>query len=321
MRSFPHTASQDRRRREARARFSRNLLAVLLAALLNIALFGLLYLQSEKTLPALPTQRSMSLKLVPKKKPPKVIEDPKAKGQIVELQEPRKEEIPKDSRYLSQFNTKVDKETKARPQPRATPKKASRPAKRRAEKPQEKKTKPAKPKERAAERSVLFKKPGPRPLTATHSVEALAENSAQLAATDVFVSDDALLDVHTLGDRTNLNSRRFRYWDFFHRVRNQVKNQWRPNEVYQRRDPTWNVYQRQNRLTVVRVVLDDEGYVISIRQARKSGLPFLDEEAIRAFSAAGPFANPPRGLADETGRIAFNFGFYLELNGGVGGMW
>jgi TonB family protein len=168
---------------------------------------------------------------------------------------------------------------------------------------------------------VLFQKPGPRPLRPSETAEELADTSQRLAAADVFVSDDALLDVNEYGERTNLNSRRFKYWDFFHRVRTQVKQQWRPNDVYRRRDPAWSIYQRQNRLTVLHVVLDDDGNVVNVKRARKSGLPFLDEEAVRAFTAAGPFLNPPRGLVDERGRIVFNFGFYLELNSGVGGTW
>jgi hypothetical protein len=175
----------------------------------------------------------------------------------------------------------------------------------------------------AAERSVLYQRPGSGPVLPTGSAAELADVSANLVGDGLYVagvaSDDALLDVPDEGDRTSLNTRGFRYWDFFHRVREQVKQHWAPNEEYQRRDPTWSIYQRQNRLTVVRVVLDGQGNVVSVARVRKSGLTFLDDEAVRAFQASGPFLNPPAGLADESGRIVFNFGFYLEMDGSFGG--
>ena len=36
-----------------------------------------------------------------------------------------------------------------------------------------------------------------------------------------------------------------------------------------------------------------------------------------AFRKAQPFANPPRGLANDRGEIGFMFGFYLEVGSGL----
>jgi outer membrane biosynthesis protein TonB len=49
---------------------------------------------------------------------------------------------------------------------------------------------------------------------------------------------------------------------------------------------------------------------------RGSGVDFLDDEAIRAFTAAAPFPNPPSVLRGDDGNITFNFGFYFEIDGG-----
>jgi len=300
-------ATQDRRTRGARL-----LLALLLALLANGGLLTLLVLQSEAELIDLPAPSAMRVRLTPEEPP---APETKLEGQVVEIEPPKRQERPDEARYLAQFDSRVETETKARPRPDRKPAKARRPPA-----PPRPEAKPeAAP--RAAERSILFQKPGARPLRPSEGAEDLAEAAEALASTDVFVSDDALLDVNEVGERTNLNARQFRYWDFFQRVRQRVKEQWRPNEAYQRRDPTWSIYQRQNRLTVLQVVLDRDGNVVTARQVRKSGLGFLDDEALRAFTSAGPFANPPAGLADESGRIVFNFGFYLELNGGMGGFW
>ena len=300
-------ARTDTERRQA---WRRALIAVLLTLLLNAGLFTLLYVQAEKALPDLRVKHPMEVSLL-REEPDEVKE---LEGQVVDLEPPEQEEIPKESRYLSQFNTRVDKEQKARPSPGARKQRKPRPKV--AERPT--RPSPEEPAERTVnKKSILFKRPGPRPLRPSSSAAEMADASMQLANADVFVSDDALLDVTNTGDRTLLNSRRFRYWDFFHRVRERVREHWRPNDAYRRRDPTWSVYQRQNRLTVLRVVLDDEGRITTLSKSRKSGLEFLDDEAVRAFAASGPFENPPKGLADDTGRIVFTFGFYLDTDGGI----
>jgi TonB family protein len=47
--------------------------------------------------------------------------------------------------------------------------------------------------------------------------------------------------------------------------------------------------------------------------ADKSGVSFLDDEAINAFRLAQPFPNPPQGLVDENQLITFHFGFHFEI--------
>ena len=126
---------------------------------------------------------------------------------------------------------------------------------------------------------------------------------------------DHLPDVEP-GERTVLNSDSYRYADFFYAVKRAVERQWRPSDLYLRRDPTGQVYGVKDRYTVLRVELDRSGKVLSIITSRPSGLDFMDEEARRAFRDAQPFANPPLGLADADGKIRFEFGFYFEITGG-----
>ena len=125
---------------------------------------------------------------------------------------------------------------------------------------------------------------------------------------------DHLPDVEP-GDRTVLNSDSYRYADFFYAVKRAVERQWRPSDLYLRRDPTGQVYGVKDRYTVLRVELDRNGKVLSLVTSRPSGLDFMDEEARRAFRDAQPFVNPPLGLADADGKIRFEFGFYFEITG------
>jgi hypothetical protein len=126
-----------------------------------------------------------------------------------------------------------------------------------------------------------------------------------------FASDDYVSDVDKEGDSNLLNTVPFKFAGFFERVKERVKEQWDPNRVYQLRDPTGQLYGHKDRLTVLHITLDSGGNVLETNLETKSGLKFLDDEAVRAFWAAGPFVNPPRGLLDADGKIKFDFGFAL----------
>ena len=138
-----------------------------------------------------------------------------------------------------------------------------------------------------------------------HNMQALAGSPG---------SDDYLPDVDDEGDTNLLNTRKFRYLDFFQRVRERVRDEWNPAQVWQSHDPSGKRYGVRDRLTVVRVRLDPQGAVKGLRVQKPSGLSFLDDEATRAFSAGGPYQNPPAGLLNEQGEVEFQFGFMFEIS-------
>ncbi len=138
-----------------------------------------------------------------------------------------------------------------------------------------------------------------------HNLQALAGSPG---------SDDYLPDVDKDGDTNLLNTRKFRYWDFFQRVRKRVRTEWDPAGAWRSRDPTGKRYGVRDRLTVVRVRLQADGSLKDIQVDKRSGLGFLDDEARRAFVAGGPYPNPPRGLINPNGVVEFKFGFMFEIN-------
>jgi TonB family protein len=118
------------------------------------------------------------------------------------------------------------------------------------------------------------------------------------------------------GDFTALNSRKWKYATFFNRMKRQVAQNWHPDQVYLRRDPTGNIYGTRDRLTILSVSLKPDGAVAKIYVAKQSGVDFLDEEAMRAFREAQPFPNPPAGLVDaRSNLITFSFGFHFGIGG------
>ena len=270
----------------------------------------------------------------------------KIKGQVVDIPQPAVERIPEEARFLSKWNTAVEHEQKARnrgarkrnaeeapPQPPVPP---QPPRKAGAEVARDN------PDGREALKPAGTDKPGggvrlpagtkggpagPANDATLHGLGGLdklllptIDGSGRVAGRNVRgltggdVSDDAMVGVQDEGEGTLVNSRSFKYWDFFQRVKERVRSEWSPAEVFRSRDPYGKVYGTKDRLTVLGIQLDADGKVVRLEVIRESGLPFLDEEAKRAFREAGPFVNAPHGLADDKGRIAFNFGFLLELS-------
>jgi TonB family protein len=124
-------------------------------------------------------------------------------------------------------------------------------------------------------------------------------------------SVDHLDDINE-GDETSLNAKGWVHATFFNRLKRTVAQNWDPSSVMRRRDPNGSRFGSKPRITEVRVALTKTGALAKIVVVSSSGLPELDDEAVRAFHAAAPFVNPPGQLVNSDGLIVFAFGFYLE---------
>lgn len=113
---------------------------------------------------------------------------------------------------------------------------------------------------------------------------------------------------------TRLNAWRWRYATFFNRVADRIRREWEGGKVLASNDPTGHVYGFETRLTVVQVTLDKVGNVVAVAVAEHSGALALDDEAVRAFKEAGPFANPPPQLFKGEERFTFLFGFNVSYD-------
>ncbi len=295
----------------------------------------------ERSLDIKKRKRVVRVSMRPRRRPaakpkPKAKPEPKVTGQVVSVRAPEREVKPnRRAKYLSEHNTRTKKEVKARPNRRrrkragvASPKKSKvQSAKSRSRKetattktePKKQQELPRKVKKRAkapdgqvrpktsllrAERSVAL----------SPTVDKRAALANIQAITGGSFSDDALLDVKEEGKETLLNSNKFRHWAFFDTVKQRVRKYWRPAKVYRRRDPTGKVYGIKDRLTVLKVTLNQTGKLKRLTTVRNSGVDFLDAEARRALRKAAPFINPPTGLVNPHGAIVFQFGFLFEIS-------
>ncbi|HUS65554.1 MAG TPA: TonB family protein [Kofleriaceae bacterium] len=310
----------------------------------------------------------------------KAIEKPPVNGQVVEITRPQVELPPDQARYLSEYDSRADKQTVARgstekmverPSPKEMPATAT-------ETPPDQKEATAKEVEKqiaAVQPPGKAQGPGSAPTTLSMRGPGTSQESPAIERTSVgdktgelAMSEDGYaakkgqggdlsrateltppggaeggggleppktpnlrVSQETMervvgggsvdhvedaeeGDFTALNSRKWKYATFFNRMKRQVAQNWHPDVVYLRRDPNGNIYGNRDRLTVLRVSLKPNGAVAKIYVAKRSGVDFLDDEAVRAFEEAQPFPNPPSGLVDlQSNLITFSFGFHFQL--------
>ncbi|MDO9183057.1 MAG: energy transducer TonB [Bacteriovorax sp.] len=117
-----------------------------------------------------------------------------------------------------------------------------------------------------------------------------------------------------LGDMTNLNTTEFKYYGFYHRIRQKLEQYWgstiqsKAKNLYKsgRRLPA-----SDNLITAIAVTLDDRGNILDIKIEGTSGIRELDQAAIESFNKAGPFPNPPKGLL-VGGRAVIQWGFVVK---------
>ena len=165
----------------------------------------------------------------------------------------------------------------------------------------------------------------PRPMRTTTPAEnetggspglyGLLPSEEQIARAVGSGTQDHLADIDE-GNETALNAKRWVYAGFFNRIKEKVRDHWKPAEEYQRRDPTGKIYGGEDRFTQLQVNLKADGSLAKVWVVHTCGLDFLDDTAVEAFKEAQPFINPPRKLVEDGhGIVNFQFGFFFEVSG------
>ena len=163
-------------------------------------------------------------------------------------------------------------------------------------------------------------RPTPRNLAEEQSggrpgLYGLVPSEEQIARAVGSGTQDHLADIDE-GGETALNAKRWVYATFFNRVKERVRDHWKPADEYQRRDPTGKIYGAEDRYTLLQVSLKADGSLATVAVAHTCGLDFLDDTAVTAFKEAQPFINPPRKLVEAGhGTVSFGFGFFFEVSG------
>lgn len=128
-------------------------------------------------------------------------------------------------------------------------------------------------------------------------------------------SNDYIKDVE-VGLETVLNTREFKYYSYYNRIRKQLSQHWEGRV----RDKLSKLFKEgrapaatnQDRITKLMIVLNDKGTLVRVQVLSDSGIRDLDDAAIEAFRAAAPFPNPPKGIVEGDGTVKIRWDFVLE---------
>jgi len=242
-------------------------------------------------------------------------------GQVVKTTPSPDQRKPKEkAKFLSEQNSRVEKETKSKIQTPGTGAVASSPRL------------PGKGRDSQTERGGMRSmeagvSPSPSELTQAENGElsskllappslnniSLQPSTQAMAKAIAGTGLDHLEDVID-GDSTALNTMGWQYASFFNRVKTKVEQFWKPGSVYRKRDPYGNIYGFKDRTTVLLVVLHPDGVLKNLYIMDPSGAGFLDDEAHAAVTKASPFPNVPSGLRDKRdGLVKFTFHFIVEV--------
>lgn len=117
-----------------------------------------------------------------------------------------------------------------------------------------------------------------------------------------------------LGDTTYLNTAEYKFYGFYHRVRQKLEQFWN-RSIHEKAEFLTKsgraVAMSDDYITSLRVTLDAKGRITEIKVVDASGVKELDDAAVESFNKAGPFPNPPKGLLSN-GKVILEWGFVVK---------
>jgi protein TonB len=133
---------------------------------------------------------------------------------------------------------------------------------------------------------------------------------------DASQSNDYVKDVDQ-GLETMLNTREFKYYSYYSRIRRQLAQHWegRVREKLSKmfKEGRAPATANQDRITKLMIVLNVRGTLVRVQVLSESGVSDLDDAATEAFRQAAPFPNPPKGIIEGDGTVKIRWDFVLEV--------
>ncbi len=133
----------------------------------------------------------------------------------------------------------------------------------------------------------------------------------QYDASKTYESDDGSIEYFpsdvARGRITSLNSKAFTYAAFYNRINKIIRFYWEPQKALSH--IKWPGTTLKTRL---RIVMKDNGDLISVDVIDPCGYPLIDAAAVRAVRKAAPFYNVPQALLNEKDQFIYNLGFIIE---------
>lgn len=244
----------------------------------------------------------------------KMIENNRTR-QIIEQDKTVNDEKPVKDAYLSQFNQRVERESRAREHGKynnlpQVAKKGSKDGDDQKKKMAEKKTVSA---ENDDAGSVPLAALKPQfdwsKISGPKGKERTTGRDTASAQTDDYIKDS------DLGMQTLLNTREFKYYSYYNRIKQQLSHYWEP-KIKEKVEGMFRrgrkIASQEDRITRLLIELNDKGVLVGVKLLGESGISDLDDAAIEAFREAAPFPNPPAGIVEPDGKVRIRWDFVLE---------
>jgi len=297
--------------------------SIALSLLIHVGV-SLFFLVTKKSSPATSEAVEVTIMDAPAKTPAqKSAQVQKSKAnvnnrtkQIIEQAKTVNDEKPVKDAYLSQFNQRVERESRAREHGKYNnlPQVAKQGAKDGTD--QQKKLmakKVAAPAERSDVGSISIADLKPQfdwsKISGPKGKEKTKGRDAASAQTDDYIKDS------DLGMQTLLNTREFKYYSYYNRIKQQLSHYWEP-KIKEKVEGMFRrgrkIASSEDRITRLLIELDEKGILVGVKLLGESGISDLDDAAIEAFREAAPFPNPPAGIVESDGKVRIRWDFVLE---------
>jgi TonB family protein len=117
-----------------------------------------------------------------------------------------------------------------------------------------------------------------------------------------------------LGDFTSLNTVEFKFYGYYHRIRQKLEQYW-GNSLREKAESLYRqgrtIASNSEKMTFLVITLNHMGEIVKIHIKSTSGIRELDDAAIESFNKAGPFPNPPKGMVIN-GSAQIEWGFVVK---------
>lgn len=141
------------------------------------------------------------------------------------------------------------------------------------------------------------------------------ENKNQAAFVGAESQSSDYLENIKKGNQNLLNTREFRFYTYFSRIRTQLQQYWEPSiqgRLHKMLRSGRQIASAGPKTTKILITLNKKGTLVAVQVLEDSGLRDLDDAAVEAFKEAAPFPNPPAGIIEKDGTVKIRWDFVLE---------
>lgn len=237
-----------------------------------------------------------------------------AKKQIVQSEDSASSEK-RDSAFLSDKTRSFDRQTMAK-----NVDTFNKTGKGNAAKTQVAEKTAAAPKKKVDMKDIKLSDIGMQPYEMPQKVERAPASASQKGlengdpTAQGFSSTNDYVQEVALGDFTHLNTVEFKFYGFYHRIRQKLEQFW-GKSIQEKSHALFRSGRRmpasQDLITSLQVTLNEKGEIVKVKILGASGVKELDDAAIESFNEAGPFPNPPKDLL-VNGYATIEWGFVVK---------